>query len=56
VKFLVLAIGILAIASITTFAVLKGIDGVIISLAFTGIGGLSAYAFRLPRRRKRRKR
>ena len=54
-KYLVLVISILAIAAIALYAVSKGIDGVVISLAFTGIGGLGAWAFRLPKKRKRRK-
>lgn len=54
-KYLVLATAIAAIAAIELYALNRGMDGVLGSLAFTAIGGLAAYAFRLPKKRKRRK-
>jgi len=54
-KYLVLAVAIVAVAIIACVALYKGMDGVLGSLAFTAIGGLAAWGFRLPRRRKGRK-
>lgn len=54
-KYLVLAIAIVAVAVVACYALYRGMDGVLGSLAFTAIGGLAAWGFRLPRKRKRRK-
>ena len=54
-RYLVLAVAIAAIAVIECYALYRGMDGVLGSLSFTAIGGLAAYAFRLPKKRKRRK-
>jgi hypothetical protein len=55
-KYLVLAVGVAAIAAITFKALERGMDGVLVSLAFAGIGTLAGIALRIkPLRRKRKK-